>query len=75
MGDGNLAVVAATERVGEIAAANGLVLHELTAAGDARGGLPRAHVGVGRVKELVAAEYSKFRRPGRGSGSCSSSSL
>ena len=31
MGDGNLAVVAATERVGEIAAANGLVLHELTA--------------------------------------------
>jgi ABC-2 type transport system ATP-binding protein len=31
MGDGNLAVGAATERVGEIAAANGIVLHELTA--------------------------------------------
>jgi ABC-2 type transport system ATP-binding protein len=31
MGDGNLAVAVATERVGEIAAANGIVLHELTA--------------------------------------------
>jgi ABC-2 type transport system ATP-binding protein len=31
LGDGNLAVAAATERVGEVAAANGIVLHELTA--------------------------------------------
>jgi ABC-2 type transport system ATP-binding protein len=32
VGDGELAVDAATERIGEVAAANGIVLHELTAA-------------------------------------------
>jgi ABC-2 type transport system ATP-binding protein len=31
IGDGSLGVAAATERVGEVAAANGVVLHELTA--------------------------------------------
>jgi ABC-2 type transport system ATP-binding protein len=30
IGDGNLAVAAAPERVGELAAAHGIVLHELT---------------------------------------------
>jgi ABC-2 type transport system ATP-binding protein len=32
MGDGALSVVAPTESIGELAAANGVVLHELTAA-------------------------------------------
>ena len=32
MGDGELSVAAPTARVGELAAANGVVLHELTAA-------------------------------------------
>ena len=43
LGDDVLVVDGGPERVGEVAAANGIVLHELTRrAGDARGRLPRA---------------------------------
>ena len=64
LGDGRLAVTRPPERVGEIAAANGVVLHELIGrARDARGGLSRAHRrprGAWRMTRLFAAELLKL---------------
>ena len=62
--DGALVVDLPPERVGEIAAANGVVLHELVAElGLARGRLPPAdgRGGDGRVTALVGAEWLKLR--------------
>ena len=58
-----LAVDLPPERVGELAAANGIVLHELDVEQrDARGGLPRAdRRGDDRVTALVRSELLKIR--------------
>ena len=64
--EGTLGVAAPPERVGEVASANGIVLHELTTSGRPRGGLPQPdRLGrfgrLGRVTALVTAELLKFR--------------